>query len=128
LSAEAIFILIKGADKKAVKKILFGLTKDIIIYCIKQKIMNEFLEQKLDIKYQKKIEEWFIHLDQKEFGYKLNKLILKEVNRYMATKKTTEEIVNEMVDEPDWMEKIEKALLEKNREIITLKNLILSFA
>jgi len=128
LSAEAIFILIKGADKKAVKKILFGLTKDIIIYCIKQKIMNEFLEQKLDVVYKDKIEEWFVYLDQKEFGYKLNKLILKEVNRYMATKKTTEEIVNEMVDEPDWMEKIEKALLEKNREIITLKNLILSFA
>lgn len=128
MSAEAIFILIKGADKKAVKKILFGLTKDIIIYCIKQKIMNEFLEQGLDVVYKDKIEEWFVYLDQKEFGYKLNKLILKEVNRYMATKKTTEEIVNEMVDEPDWMEKIEKALLEKNREIITLKNLILSFA
>jgi len=128
LSAEAIFILIKGADKKAIKRILFGLTKDIIIYCIKQKIMNEFLEQGLDVVYKDKIEEWFVYLDQKEFGYKLNKLILKEVNRYMATKKTTEEIVNEMVDEPDWMEKIEKALLEKNREIITLKNLILSFA
>lgn len=128
MSAEAIFILIKGADKKAIKRILFGLTKDIIIYCIKQKIMNEFLEQGLDVVYKDKIEEWFVYLDQKEFGYKLNKLILKEVNRYMATKKTTEEIVNEMVDEPDWMEKIEKALLEKNREIITLKNLILSFA
>jgi len=128
LSAEAIFILIKGADKKAIKRILFGLTKDIIIYCIKQKIMDEFLKQGLDVVYKDKIEEWFVYLDQKEFGYKLNKLILKEVNRYMATKKTTEEIVNEMVDEPDWMEKIEKALLEKNREIITLKNLILSFA
>ena len=128
MSAEAIFILIKGADKKAIKRILFGLTKDIIIYCIKQKIMDEFLKQGLDIVYQDKIEEWFVYLDQQEFGYKLNKLILKEVNRYMATKKTTEEIVNEMVDEPDWMEKIEKALLEKNREIITLKNLILSFA
>ena len=128
MSAEAIFILIKGADKKAIKRILFGLTKDIIIYCIKQKIMDEFLKQGLDVVYKDKIEEWFVYLDQKEFGYKLNKLILKEVNRYMATKKTTEEIVNEMVDEPDWMEKIEKALLEKNREIITLKNLILSFA
>ena len=107
---------------------MFGLTKDIIIYCIKQKIMDEFLKQKLDIKYKDKIEEWFTYLDQKEFGYKLSKRILEEVNRFMATKKTTEEIIKEMFREPDWMKKIEEALIEKNQDLRVSRNIILGYA
>jgi predicted house-cleaning noncanonical NTP pyrophosphatase (MazG superfamily) len=90
--------------------------------------MDEFLKQKLDVKYKEEIEAWFTYLDQKEFGYNLNKRILEEVNSYMATKKTTEEIVGEMFEEPDWMKKIEEALMEKHPDIEVSKNLILSFA
>ena len=90
--------------------------------------MDEFLKQKLDIKYKDKIEEWFTYLDQKEFGYNLSKRILEEVNRFMATKKTTEEIVGEMFREPDWMKKIEEALFEKHPDLRVSRNIILGYA
>ena len=78
------------------------LTKEVIIYCIKEKIMAEFVRQKLDVKFKEEIEAWFIYLDQQEFGEKLEKQILEEIERYMSTNKTTEEIVNEMIKEPKW--------------------------
>jgi len=90
--------------------------------------MDEFLKQKLDIKYEKEIEAWLTYLDQKEFGYRLNKKILIEVNRYMAGKKTTEEIVDEIVEEPEWVIEIEEGLMEKYPELRSIKRLILSYA
>ena len=123
-----IAILIKDVDKKEIKKILFGLTKDIILYCIKQRIMDDFLKQKLDVKYKNKIEAWFTYLDQKEFGLKLSKRILEEVNNYMATKKSTDEIVSEMFEEPKWIIEIEEGLIEKYPEFKYATNLILGYA
>jgi len=64
--------------------------------------MDEFLKQKLDIRYQKEIEAWFIYLDQQEFGKKLELQIMEEIERFMSTKKTVEEIVNEIIKEPKW--------------------------
>jgi len=90
--------------------------------------MDEFLKQKLDIKYQKKIEAWLTYLDQKEFGYQLNKKILIEVNRYMAGKKTVDEIMAELFEEPEWVIEIEEGLMEKYPELRSMKRLILSYA
>jgi len=90
--------------------------------------MNEFLKQGLDVKYKKKIEAWFVYLDQKEFGYKLSKQILEEVNRYTATKKSIDEIVNEMFEEPKWIIEIEEGLIEKYPEFKYATNLILGYA
>ena len=90
--------------------------------------MDEFLNQKLDVIYQREIEAWFIYLDQKEFGYKLSKRILEEVNRFMANKKTIDEIIGELFEEPDWMKKIEEALIKKNQDLRVSRNIILGYA
>ena len=67
-------------------------------------------------------------MDQKEFGYNLNKLILKEVNRYMASKKTINEIMAEVFEEPDWVIEIEEGLMEKHPDLKVSRNVILGFA
>ena len=90
--------------------------------------MDEFKKQGLHIKYKKEIEEWFVYLDQKEFGLKLSKQILEEVNNYMATKKTIDEIVSEMFEEPKWIIEIEEGLIEKYPEFKYATNLILGYA
>ena len=51
-------LLIQGTDKKVIKKALFQLTKDLIVFAIKQNIIDEFLKQELDVKYQKQIESF----------------------------------------------------------------------
>ena len=63
-----------------------------------------------------------------EFGIRLEKQILKEVNRYMAGKKTIDEILKELFEEPEWIIEIEEGLMEKYQELRTMKNLILSYA
>jgi hypothetical protein len=89
--------------------------------------MDEFKRQGLHIKYKKEIEEWFVYLDQKEFGLKLSKRILEEVNNYMATKKSIDEIVSEMFEEPKWIIEIEEDLIEKYPEFKYVTNLILDY-
>ena len=64
--------------------------------------MAEFLKQKLDVKYKEEIEAWFVYLDQQEFGEKLELQIMEEIERFMSTKKTTEEIAREMFKDPKW--------------------------
>ena len=64
--------------------------------------MEEFKKQNLHIKYQKEIAEWFNYLDQQEFGEKLEKQMMEEIERFMSTKKTVEEILKEMIKEPKW--------------------------
>ena len=90
-------------------------------------MMDEFLKQKLDIKYKKKIDAWFVYLDQQKFGYQLNKKILIEVNRYMTSKKTIDEIVSELFEEPEWVIEIEEGLMEKYPEL-RISKLLLSYA
>lgn len=90
--------------------------------------MDEFVKQGLHRKYKEEIEAWFTYLDQKEFGYNLSKRILEEVNRFMATKKTTEEIVKEMFEEPDWIIEIEEGLFEKHPDLRVSSNIILGYA
>lgn len=90
--------------------------------------MEEFKKQGLHIKYKKEIEEWFVYLDRKEFGLKLSKRILEEVNNYMATKKSIDEIVSEMFEEPKWIIEIEEGLIEKYPELKYSINIILGYA
>ena len=87
----------------------------------------EFKKQGLDVKYKKKIDEWFIYLDQIKFGKKLEKQMLKEVDRFMATKKSTGELLEEIFKEPEWVIEIEEGLIEKYPELST-KNILLGYA
>ena len=64
--------------------------------------MEEFKKQNLHIKYKKEIEAWFIYLDQQEFGKELEEKMLTEIDRYMAEKKTIEEVIEEAFNKPDW--------------------------
>jgi len=121
-------LLILGIDIKSIKKLTLLLIKEVILYVIKDKLMKEFRKRKLDIKYQKEIKEWFIYLDQLEFGKKLEKLILKEVNRFMANKKSTEELLEEIFEEPKWVIEIEEELIEKYPDLRISRNLILGYA
>jgi len=89
--------------------------------------MDEFLKQKLDVKHKDEIEAWFTYLDQKEFGYKLSKRILEEVDRFMATKKSIDEIVNEMFKEPEWIIEVEEGLFEKHPDLKVSRNIILGY-
>jgi len=128
LSTKLAGLLILGIDKKSIKKLTFLLIKEVILYIIKDKLMKEFKKRKLDIKYQKEIEEWFIYLDQKEFGYQLNKKILIEVNRYMADKKTVDEILEELFEQPKWIIEIEEELIERYPKSQISRNIILGYA
>ncbi len=90
--------------------------------------MDEFKSRGLDIKYKKEIEEWFVYLNQKEFGLKLSKKILEEVNNYMATKESIEELMKKVFEEPKWVIEIEEGLIEKYPEFKYATNLILGYA
>jgi hypothetical protein len=50
--------------------------------------------------YKEEIEAWFIYLDQQDFGKELERQMLDEVERYMAGKKTIEELINEKFPAP----------------------------
>lgn len=90
--------------------------------------MKEFKKRGLEVKYKKKIEEWFVYLDQIKFGKKLEKQILKEVDRYMATKKSVDQMIDEMSEEPEWVIEIEEELIEKYPEFKSVNNLVLNYA
>ena len=71
--------------------------------------MKEFKKQGLHIKYKEEIEAWFVYLNQQEFGKKLEKQMLQEIERYMAGKETIEELMKRIFVEPEWeIEFIEK--------------------
>lgn len=54
-----------------------------------------FKKLKLDIKYQKEIMEWLLARKQEKFSKKLNRQMLDEIDRYMAGKKSIEELIKE---------------------------------
>jgi len=89
--------------------------------------MEEFKKQGLHIKYKKEIEEWFIYLDQVEFGKRLEKQMLQEINRFMSDEKTIDEILAELFEEPEWVIEIEEGLMEKYPELSTA-NILLGYA
>lgn len=71
--------------------------------------MDEFKKAGLHTKYKKEIAEWFNYLDHQEFGKKLKKQMLQEIDRYMADKETIEELMERIFVEPKWeIEFIEK--------------------
>jgi len=78
------------------------LIKEIILYTIQSKLMAEFEKRDLGVIYKDEIEAWFVYLDQQEFGKELEKKMLKEIDRFMAEKKTIDEIMFEAFDKPEW--------------------------
>lgn len=74
--------------------------------------MTEFTKRGLQIKYEEKIEAWFIYLDQQRFSKELEKKMLIEVERFMSERRTIEEIMEELFEEPKWIIEIEKEFVE----------------
>ena len=90
--------------------------------------MQEFKKRGLHTKYKKEIEEWFTYLDQIKFGRKLEKQILKEIDKFISKRKSIEELLKEELEEPDWIIEVEEELLEKYPELRISKNIILGYA
>ena len=103
------------------------MTKEAILFFIRYKLMEEFKERGLHVKYKKEIEKWFIYLDQVEFGIRLEKQILEEIDRYMFDKRTINEILGELFEEPEWVIEIEEGLIEKYPEL-SAANILLGYA
>lgn len=89
--------------------------------------MKKFKEAGLHKKYKKEIVEWFTYLNQKEFGKRLEKQMLKEVDRFISKRKSIEELLKEIFEEPEWVIEIEEGLMEKYPELST-SNILLGFA
>ena len=89
------------------------MTKEVILYYIKEKGIAEFATRGLGGKYKKQIPTWFLYLDQVEFGERLEKRILQEVDRFISGKKTIDKILAELFEEPKWVIEIEEGLIEK---------------
>ena len=89
--------------------------------------MKEFKKQGLHIKYKKEIAEWFNYLDQVEFGKRLEKQILKEIDRFISERKSIEELLEEIFEEPEWVIEIEEELIEKYPEL-SIANILLGYA
>jgi hypothetical protein len=64
--------------------------------------MAEFEKRELHIKYKNEIQDWFIYLDQQEFGKKLEIQMMEEVDRFMATKESTEELIERVFGKHEW--------------------------
>ena len=76
--------------------------KAVLLAAIKDKVVSEFLKLGLQDKFKEDIEAWFIYLDQQRFGKKLEKQMIDEIDRYLATKKSIDEIISETFKKPDW--------------------------
>ena len=87
--------------------------KAVLLAAIKDKVVSEFLKLGLQDKFKEDIEAWFIYLDQQRFGKKLEKQMMEEIERYLATKKSIDEIVVYSFNKPDW-EKIFIESIPKN--------------
>jgi len=55
-------------------------------YGILQKVMAEFKKRKLDIKYQKKIEEWKKYYRERIFAEKLDQEMRDEIDRFLNSR------------------------------------------
>jgi len=103
LSTQLAGLLISGIDERAIKKLTLLLIKEIILYVVRDKLMTEFKKRNLDVVYQEEIKEWLDYLDQQEFGRELEKKMLIEIKRFIAGRKTIEEIVEEAFNKPEWI-------------------------
>ncbi len=62
--------------------------------------MDEFVKRDLQNTYKKQIEEWFIYLDQVEFGKKLELQMRNEVERYMEGRSSIDELIEKTFPMP----------------------------
>ncbi len=58
----------------------------MVKYGLLRKIISEFKKQGIFEQHRDYIESWFTYLDQKAFSEKLEKQILDEIKRYLATR------------------------------------------
>ena len=64
--------------------------------------MKEFVSRGLHEVYKTEISEWFIYLDQQEFGRKLQNHMLAEVERFIEGRTTVEELMDRVFKKPEW--------------------------
>ena len=76
-------VLTRKAKAKAILLLVTELTK----YGIMEKVMYEFKKQKLDIVYQKEIEEWKKLVREEKFSEKLDQSMKKEIERFLKDRK-----------------------------------------
>lgn len=88
------------------------LIKEVLLYIIRERLMEEFTKRDLQVKYEEEIEAWFVYLDQQKFGKKLEKRMLIEIERFISERRTVEEILEELFEEPEWIIEIEKEFVE----------------
>jgi len=65
--------------------------------------LYKFREMKLDIKYQKEIEERLWYREQQLKGEEIGKQMLDEIDRFMSGKKTIEDLIKKTFPEPKWI-------------------------
>ena len=65
--------------------------------------MAAFKERELHVKYKEEIKAWFVYLDQKRFGKELERKMLKEVDRFMATKESTKDLIERVFGKTEWV-------------------------
>lgn len=65
--------------------------------------MAMFKERGLHIRYKEEIKAWFVYLDQKRFGKKLEKQMLGEIDRFMATKESTKDLIDRVFGKTEWV-------------------------
>jgi len=74
----------------------------VILYSIKDKILSEFLKLGLQDEFKEVTAAWLIYLDQQQFGKELEKKMIIEIDRYLAGKKTIDQIIEEVFKKTDW--------------------------
>lgn len=64
--------------------------------------MAEFTKRGLHIEYQEFIKSWFIYLDQQRFGKELEAKMFAEIDRFMATKESIEDLIKRTFGKTEW--------------------------
>ena len=72
--------------RRARAKLILWLTFSLAKYQLMRKIIKEFKKQGIFEKHRDYIRAWLSYLDQKEFSIKLEKQMLTEIKRYLATR------------------------------------------
>lgn len=83
-------------------KIILWLLSEVAKYGLTEKVMIEFRKRGLDIKYHNEIEAWKKYKDEKDFEKKLEKQMQEEIERFLKTKKNSEELIKETFPEPEY--------------------------
>jgi len=70
---------------------------------LKDKIIKEAKERDIFETNKEKIDAYFLYLDQKIFNKRLNKQMIKEINKFMEGKKSIQELMDKKFPEPEFV-------------------------